>query len=127
MSKKKRIETTRKEKNQHQHFHRFLNTKTQTSPPASPLPPTETQKDTRDIFIRGHDIRAIDSESEHANVSLSWRDQGYREVTTFYPEIPVSPPPSFVRSRPVTSSSTPINPDYSPFAFVCHPYRANVA
>lgn len=59
-----------------------------------------------DIFIRGYDIRAIDSESEHANVSLSRRD-GATRLPRSSPKFPP------LRSRPVTSS-TPINPDYSP-------------
>lgn len=125
----KRTETIQKEekKKDPPTLSQILNTDTQIHIPLSfllfpqPKPrrtPPVAKALLADIFIRGYDIRAIDSESEHANVSLSRRD-GATRLPRSSPKFPP------LRSRPVTSS-TPINPDYSP-CLRCHPYRANVA
>lgn len=113
--KKNRHNSKRRKKKDPPTLSQILNTDTQIHIPLSfllfpqPKPrrtPPVAKALLADIFIRGYDIRAIDSESEHANVSLSRRD-GATRLPRSSPKFPP------LRSRPVTSS-TPINPDYSP-------------
>lgn len=111
--KKNRNNSKRRKKKDPPTLSQILNTDTQIHIPLSfllfPQPrrtPPVAKALLADIFIRGYDIRAIDSESEHANVSLSRRD-GATRLPRSSPKFPP------LRSRPVTSS-TPINPDYSP-------------